>query len=147
MINVAPGDLLLSYGRWLPTHVAIVVPVYGEPAVFESTDDKRPECGRTHRENPKGVQAHTITDWLNAVQNPHRLALRRGLYDHELDRLVEAADSPTFWASRYKNGADYVADVLREVGIFPAAKHYRHPLFLVHALVSAGIYEKPFRIT
>lgn len=147
MIELSPGDLLVSYGVWLPTHMAVVVPVYGEPAIFESTDDMRPECGRTHRENPKGVQAHTITDWLNAVRNPHRMALRRELYEHELDRLVQAADGPFQTRQTFRIGADYVAQVLRDVGIFAANKCYRGHLFLVRELVNSGIYEKPTRIS
>lgn len=146
MINVAPGDLLVSYGRWFPNHVAIVVPVYGEPAIFECTNDKRPECGRTHREAPTGVQAHTISDWLAAVQNPHRMALRRELYDHEIDRLVEAADGPLQTGQEFESGKEYIAQILREVGIYPAFTSHFRPWLVIHSLVSSGIYEKPTRL-
>lgn len=112
--DIRPGDLLfvsgkgfvsnviqlgcLSVPNWGPlgrwgvagfSHVAIVAPVFGEMIVYESTSFGRPRCVRTGRENPKGVQAHHLSTILDGGGDVWHCPLRRPLYLHEEERLLE----------------------------------------------------------
>ena len=83
-------------GRWGyagASHVFIVAPVFGELIAYESTSFGRPPCLRTGRENPKGVQAHRLSEILDAGGDVWHYPLRRPLYTHEEDRLLAFLES------------------------------------------------------
>jgi len=83
-------------GRWGwagASHVGIICNVFGEPLVYESTSFPRPPCVRTGRETPTGVQAHFLSDIVDAGGDVHHLPLHRKLYDDEEMRLLECLDS------------------------------------------------------
>ena len=83
-------------GRWGwagTSHVGIVCPVFGEMIVYESTSFSRSPCVRTGRENPLGVQAHYISDIVEADGDVRYYPLERELYTHEVDRLSEFLES------------------------------------------------------
>jgi len=113
--QVKPGDMIASSGRDLGSlgiqvatlslpniwplrrwagvhHVGIIVPVCGHNIVYESTSAWRPKCVRTNREEPKGVQAHHLSDILDLGGDVWHYPLRRPLYDHEEMRLLDAAE-------------------------------------------------------
>jgi hypothetical protein len=119
MSDIKPGDLLVSCGKGLigniiqlgslslpnigplgrwgwagASHVMVVAPVFGELLVYESTACPRPACVRTGRHEPRGVQAHRLSDVLKTSNaNIFHYPLRRVLYPHEEDRLLEALES------------------------------------------------------
>lgn len=74
------------------SHVGVVVPVFGELLVYESTSFDRPQCVRTGRTAPKGVQAHYLSTLLEAGGKVWHYPLRRELYFHEEDRLLAAVE-------------------------------------------------------
>ena len=83
-------------GKWGwsgTSHVGIICPVFGEPLVYESTSFTRSPCVRTGRENPVGVQAHYITDIIDAGGSVRYYPLKRDLYEHEVDRMSEFLES------------------------------------------------------
>lgn len=83
-------------GRWGwagTSHVGITCPVFGDMLVYESTSFSRSPCVRTGRENPVGVQAHYVTDIIEAGGAVRYYPLQRDLYDHEVDRLLEFVES------------------------------------------------------
>lgn len=153
MIEIFPGDLLISRGRWFPNHVALAVLLFDEPFVYEYTmAPGRPACVRTNRTEPVGVQAHRLSEWLSAVEKPARVALRRRLYDEEVDRLVVAVDFPMGRLEAFGEMGDpnqphlpanFVANALQQVGLFSAAHRKWSPRTLVNALTKSGIYEFP----
>lgn len=99
-------------GRWGwsgMSHVAIVVPVFGELYVYESTSFGRPTCVRTGRENPTGVQAHTLETILNGGGDVWHYPLRRPLYLDEEERLLNFCEmclgrSYDFWGAGKSGG-------------------------------------------
>lgn len=79
--------------RWAGiSHVGVVCEAYngpyGDTLVYESTSFARPPCVRTGRQNPKGVQAHRVSDILEAGGDVYHYPLRRPLYHHEEERLL-----------------------------------------------------------
>ena len=87
-------------GRWGlagTSHVGIVCPVFAEGGVqmlvYESTSFSRSPCVRTGRENPVGVQAHHISDIIEAGGDVRYYPLQRELYIHEVDRLLDFLES------------------------------------------------------
>ena len=83
-------------GRWGwagTSHVGIIAPVFGEMLVYESTSFSRTPCVRTGRESPVGVQAHTVSDIVEADGDVRYYPLQRELFDHEVDRLLEFLES------------------------------------------------------
>jgi hypothetical protein len=163
MIDVSPGDLLISRVPWLwrrPTHrddIAIVVPVFNELVVYEYTMASRPACVRTNRPEPVGVQAHRLSEWVESVKKPAIVALRRHLYYEEIDALLKTTDPPLHSMSldSFGEGGDanqahlpvnFVAFVLQQTGIFEAPARRWSARALVRALIRAGIYDFPREI-
>lgn len=75
------------------SHVGVVAPVWGEMLVYESTSFGRPPCVRTGRQDPKGVQVHWLSSILEAGGDVFHYPIRRSLYEHEENRLLEALES------------------------------------------------------
>ena len=84
--NIGP---LGKWGWSGTSHVGIACPVFGEMLVYESTSFSRSACVRTGREDPVGVQAHHVSDIVEAGGDVRYYPLQRELYDHEVDRLSE----------------------------------------------------------
>lgn len=162
--EIGPGDLLAVYGRgwrrWFGIrHVMIVAPVFGKMVVFEFTARPRPVCVRTGRENPIGLQAHYLDDFLSGSFGRLRhYPLVRPLYLHEEDRMIDpvVADlcghAPEAWESRHPllhrlglancyYAADYVLHVWRQIGIFQVRRRLSTPRQLIRRGIAAGIIE------
>ena len=115
---VWPGDV---YGMYYPKHVAIVVPIFGEPVLYESTEQDRPPCVRTSRDNPKGVQAHRVNEIVKPTDHARHYALYRPLYDDEELRLLDTVEYCLGRDYEYVGGpgsAGFVAHVLKQTGVF-----------------------------
>ncbi len=83
-------------GRWGwagTSHVGIICPIFGDVFVYESTSFSRTPCIRTGRENPVGVQAHYISDIVEAGGDVRYYPLQRELYEHEIERMSEFLES------------------------------------------------------
>lgn len=75
------------------SHVGIVCPVWDEMLIYESTSLGRGPCARTGRQNPKGVQAHYVSEFLSSGDTVWHYPLSRELYDHEVFRLSQYLES------------------------------------------------------
>lgn len=163
MIDVNPGDILISRVPWLrrrPSHcdnIAIVVPVFNELVIYEYTMSPRPACVRTNRPEPAGVQMHRLSEWVEAVENPAIVALRRPLYYEETDALLKTVEPAIHAGSPHGFGEDgdanqahlpanFVAFVLQQTGIFEAPARRWSARALVKALITEGIYDFPREI-
>lgn len=151
MEEFKPGDILVAYGKGRlgrAKHVSLIVSLFGTPCVYESTMDERPQCIRTGRDTPKGVQAHHINDVMNA--DVYRLSLKRPLYPDEEDRLLAVAESCLGRGWEFIGGTTssaFVARVLGEVGVLCHRNALRFsPRQLTNYVVRQGIYKNPVAI-
>lgn len=108
--NVGP---LGKWGLSGVSHVGILAPVFDELLVYESTTFPRPPCVRTGRTDAKGVQAHFVSDVIDAGGDVWYYPPRRDLYPHEELRLLDFLESclgkPYDWLDVAKSGGGIVS--------------------------------------
>ena len=155
--SVKSGDLVVLYKRGFfgtkPHHICIAV---GEGFIYESTEQERPPCVRTDREEPKGVQAHRLSSIVDGAvgYDVWHLRLRRplkfdgdsdrGTYLDEEDRLLEVLESCLAQSYEFVGGnnpADLVVKAWTAVGIMTHRPTKWTPAKLVRYAIRTGIAE------
>lgn len=81
------------------SHVGVAARVYSSRSpdpvllVYESTIFNRPRCFSSGRDNPRGVQSHTLSDFLSFGGTVWHYPLRCPLYEDEEIRLIDYCES------------------------------------------------------
>lgn len=156
------------------SHVGVVAQVFDQMIVYESTSFDRPQCVRTGRQKPKGVQAHRLSTILDAGGDVFHYPLKRPLYDHEEFRLLGALEeclgrdydmfgAATAWGGLLRWSArrlvakenlaslfcsELVAHAWGQIGLLQTpSSDIWNPARLARFAVRQGICHKPRRVT
>lgn len=168
--SMKSGDIIATSVPGRPKsigHVGIVAPVFGELLIYENTMADRPYCIRTGRAEPKGVQAHHVSEVVEQATRAWLVRLNRGLYIDEEDRLLAVVEGYLGHGPEYvRDGrklygtlltkirrqlspepylaAEMVQLALMQVGLFASEEVGAHtPKSLVWELVAKGICRYP----
>lgn len=139
-------------GRWGwagASHVAIIVPVFGRLLVYESTSyafSRRPPCvRRPDNVKPNGVQAHYLSDILDGGGDVWHFPLRRELYPHEEERLVDFLEDclgrPYDFLGAGKSGGGIIARLAQHAKGSEDMSHIFCSELCIRALIAIGLMQ------